>query len=62
MIVRLNRGYVTTPTGVYRCEIPGAGGGNIIRYITMTILSGKRIYGWLAYRFMHAHVQLSHPT
>ena len=60
MVVRLNRiGGVTRPIGVYRCEIPGAIGGNIIRYITMTI-NGMRIYSWLGYRFMHAHLQLSH--
>ena len=61
MVIRLNRAVVARPTGVYRCEIPGAGGGNIIRYITMTI-SGMRTYSWLGYRFMHVHVQLSHST
>ena len=41
MVIRLNRvGGVTEPRGVYRCEIPGAGGVNIIRYITLTV-AGK---------------------
>ena len=61
MVIRLNRFVVTRPTGVYRCEIPGAGGGNIIRYITM-IHRGMRICGLLGYRFVHAHLQLCHYT
>ena len=36
MVVRLNRLVFVQPTGVYRCEIPGAGGVNITRYITLT--------------------------
>ena len=39
MVIRLNRvGNFDTAsfTGVYRCEIPGAEGGNIIRYITLS--------------------------
>ena len=39
MVIRLNRGFVTRPTGVYRCEIPGAGEVAITRYIILT--SGK---------------------
>ena len=36
MVIRLNRvGGVTGPTGVYRCEVPGAGGGSNIRYVTL---------------------------
>ena len=37
MVIRLNRfsrGF--QPSGVYKCEIPGAGGATIIRYITLT--------------------------
>ena len=36
MVIRLHRYLVTRPTGVYRCEVPGAGGVNIIRYITLS--------------------------
>ena len=36
MVVRLNRDFVTKPTGVFRCEIPGAGGANISRYISLS--------------------------
>ena len=35
MVIRLNRGSIIFPVGVYRCEIPGAGGVNITRYITV---------------------------
>ena len=35
MVIRLNRVGVLTPTGVYRCEVPGAGGVTITRYITL---------------------------
>ena len=36
MVIRLNRiGGVTRPTGVYRCEIPGAGGVTITRLIRL---------------------------
>ena len=38
MVIRLNRlpGAVESEeTGVYRCEIPGAGGATLIRYITL---------------------------
>ena len=40
MVIRLNRVAVTGPTGVYRCEVPGAGGVIITRYITLTV-AGK---------------------
>ena len=36
MVIRLHRYLVTAPTGVYRCEVPGAGGVTIIRYITLS--------------------------
>ena len=37
LVIRLNRvGGVAAPTGVYRCEVPGAGGVIIIRYISLT--------------------------
>ena len=37
MVIRLNRaGLGFQPSGVYRCETPGAGGATIIRYITLT--------------------------
>ena len=39
MVIRLNRPGVTEPSGVYTCVIPGAGGVNITRRIT--ILDGK---------------------
>ena len=47
-IIRLNRiGRTGTvlpePTGVYRCEIPGADGIPIIRYINITISGGDDI-------------------
>ena len=36
MVIRLNRvGSGFQPSGVYHCEIPGAGGATIIRYITL---------------------------
>ena len=35
MVIRLNRGRILFPVGVYRCEIPGAGGVNITRYINI---------------------------
>ena len=39
MVIRLNRNgsvyCAVSQTGVYRCEIPGAGGVNITRYITL---------------------------
>ena len=41
MVIRLNRvGHTLSPTGVYRCEIPGAG-GVITRYITLSNSIGK---------------------
>ena len=40
MVIRLNGVVVSKPRGVYRCEVPGAGGVTIIRYITLT-LAGK---------------------
>ena len=37
MVIRLNRlGKGTKSAGVYRCEIPGAEGVTIIRYMTLT--------------------------
>ena len=44
MGIRLNRDGVARPTGVYRCEIPGAGGVTIIRFITL-------IFGEIKYNF-----------
>ena len=42
MVIRLNRvGSTQLPTGVYRCEIPGAGGVNIVRYVTLSIGIGE---------------------
>ena len=41
MVIRLNRaGGTLSPTGVYRCEIPGAGGITITRYITLSDTNG----------------------
>ena len=38
MVIRLNRGAGTlSPTGMYRCVIPGAGGIIITRYIQLRI-------------------------
>ena len=39
-VIRLNRIHDLSPTGVYRCEIPGAGGVTIIRYITLSDTGG----------------------
>ena len=37
MVIRLNRAnHVVGPHGVYRCELPGAGGAIITRYINIT--------------------------
>ena len=36
MVIRLNRDGVLSPTGVYRCEIPGVGGVINTRYMTLT--------------------------
>ena len=37
MVIRLNLiGGTLSPTGVYQCEIPGAGGVTITRYITLS--------------------------
>ena len=36
MVIRLNRRLVTAPVGVFRCEIPGAGGASISRYISLS--------------------------
>ena len=36
MVIRLNRASVIHPLGVYQCEIPGAGGIIITRYMTIT--------------------------
>ena len=42
MVIRLNRvGGNQSPTGVYRCEVPGAGGVNIVRYVTLNRGIGK---------------------
>ena len=36
MVIRLNRRHgIAQPSGVYTCVIPGAGGVNIIRHITL---------------------------
>ena len=35
MVIRLNRGGVVGPTGMFKCVIPSAGGGNITQYITL---------------------------
>ena len=44
MVIRLNRAKgVSSPTGMYRCEIPGAGGVTITRYIELTF-GGKINY------------------
>ena len=37
MVIRLNRREIKRPTGKYRCEIPGAGGVEITRYITLLV-------------------------
>ena len=47
MVIRLNR--VSDPataslTGVYRCEIPGAGGSTIVRYMELSQSGGKLKY------------------
>ena len=44
MVIRLNRDDTLQPTGVYRCEIPGAGGVTITRYITLSNTGG--IFQW----------------
>ena len=36
MVIRLNRRVLIGPTGVYQCEIPGAGGIIITRYMMLT--------------------------
>ena len=36
MVIRLNRNGTLSPTGLYKCEIPGTGGIIITRYITLT--------------------------
>ena len=41
MFIRLNRRPGTVqPTGVYQCQIPGAGNVNIVRYIMLTNSGG----------------------
>ena len=40
MVIRLNRGVTLPSTGVYRCEIPGAGGAITTRYITLSNTKG----------------------
>ena len=45
MVIRLNRAVVVGPAGVYRCEIPGAEGVTITRYITLH--SKGKILLWL---------------
>ena len=37
MVIRLNRGGTLSPTGIYRCDIPGAGGIILTRYIQLGI-------------------------
>ena len=44
MIVRLNRDRDLSPTGVYRCEVPGAGGIAITKYITLSNPESKFLY------------------
>ena len=45
MVIRLNRNdselIALSHHGVYRCEVPGAGGITIIRYITLSNTGGK---------------------
>ena len=52
MVIRLNRA-IGLYNGVFRCEIPCAGGGNITRYITMTSSGMRYTFGWVAYLCMH---------
>ena len=47
MVIRLNRDGVTGPIGLYRCEIPGAG-GVITRYMTLTRGDKFYIIVWFA--------------
>ena len=47
MVIRLNRVGVIGPTGVYRCEIPGAGGNTITRYITLSNNRGIEMLHYL---------------
>ena len=35
-VIRLNRGATLSPTGIYRCDVPGAGGIIITRYIQLS--------------------------
>ncbi len=35
MVIRLNRRMAQSPIGEYRCVIPGTGGVNITRYVTL---------------------------
>ena len=44
MVIRLNRASVVLPAGVYRCEIPGAGGITIVRYMELSHIGGKLKY------------------
>ena len=52
MVIRLNRIGMTSPTGVFRCEISGAGGGIITRYITV-IYGIRYTVGCATYLCMH---------
>ena len=46
MVIRLNHGGVTEPIGRYRCEIPGAGGVTITRFITLIFSEINPILHW----------------
>ena len=52
MVIRLNRKpsvYVDQQTGVYRCEIPGAGGVYISRYIAITNTRSNVVYTFVGF-------------
>ena len=49
MVIRLNRGVVRQPTGVYRCEIPGAGGVYISRYIAIINSGSNVVYTYVGF-------------
>ena len=58
MVIRLNRAGVPAPTGVYRCEIPGAE-GLITRHIELTFTGGKdNLLGPSLSDIMHPHSDL----
>ena len=46
MVVRLNRrAHILSPTGVYTCVVPGAGGVNITRYISIEMINKCKLFG-----------------